>query len=137
MTERKPPGTSWESWIDQQIREAQEEGAFDNLPGAGKPLADLEAGHDPLWWVKKLVQRFLDVKESPGPRGRAPGERPARKPKRRQRRSSESLFGRAKNADPNPAFALLVAPVITFSSTVRPPKRPTPCRVRAMPMRVS
>ena len=57
MTERKPPGTSWESWIDQQIREAQEEGAFDNLPGAGKPLADLEAGYDPLWWVKKLVQR--------------------------------------------------------------------------------
>ena len=57
MTERKPPGTSWESLIDQQIREAQEEGAFDNLPGAGKPLADLEAGYDPLWWVKKLVQR--------------------------------------------------------------------------------
>jgi DnaJ family protein C protein 28 len=30
--------TSWESWIDQQIREAQERGAFDNLPGKGKPL---------------------------------------------------------------------------------------------------
>jgi polyisoprenyl-teichoic acid--peptidoglycan teichoic acid transferase len=41
--------------------------------------------------VKKLVQRFLDVKESPGPRGPAPGERPARKPKRKQRRSAESL----------------------------------------------
>jgi polyisoprenyl-teichoic acid--peptidoglycan teichoic acid transferase len=41
--------------------------------------------------VKKLVQRFLDVKESPGPRGRAPGERPARKPKRKQRRDAESL----------------------------------------------
>jgi polyisoprenyl-teichoic acid--peptidoglycan teichoic acid transferase len=41
--------------------------------------------------VKKLVQRFLDVKESPGPRGRAPGERPARKPRRKQRRSAESL----------------------------------------------
>jgi LCP family protein required for cell wall assembly len=41
--------------------------------------------------VKKLVQRFLDVRESPGPRGTAPGERPARKPKRRQRRSAESL----------------------------------------------
>ena len=41
--------------------------------------------------VKKLVQRFLDVKESSGPRGRAPGERPARKPKRKQRRSAESL----------------------------------------------
>jgi LCP family protein required for cell wall assembly len=41
--------------------------------------------------VKKLVQRFLDVKESPGPRGRAPGERPARKPRRKQRPSAESL----------------------------------------------
>ena len=41
--------------------------------------------------VKKLVQRFLDVKESPGPRGKAPGERPARKPKRKQKRSAESL----------------------------------------------
>jgi hypothetical protein len=28
----------WESWIDQQIREAQEQGKFDNLPGQGKPL---------------------------------------------------------------------------------------------------
>jgi polyisoprenyl-teichoic acid--peptidoglycan teichoic acid transferase len=41
--------------------------------------------------VQKLVQRFLDVKESPGPRGRAPGERPARKPRGKQRRSAESL----------------------------------------------
>lgn len=35
MTEQKPPGTSWESWIEQQIRRAQEEGAFDHPPGAG------------------------------------------------------------------------------------------------------
>ena len=57
MTEQKPPGVSWESWIEQQIRRAQEEGAFDNLPGAGKPLADLSEPYDPLWWVKKLVRR--------------------------------------------------------------------------------
>jgi len=35
--------------------------------------------------VKKLVQRFLDVKESSGPRGQAPGQRPARRPKRGRR----------------------------------------------------
>jgi DnaJ family protein C protein 28 len=29
---------SWESWIDQQIREAQERGAFNGLAGQGKPL---------------------------------------------------------------------------------------------------
>jgi hypothetical protein len=57
MTERKSPGVSWESWIDQQIRQAREEGAFDDLPGAGKPLADLEQAYDPDWWVKKLVRR--------------------------------------------------------------------------------
>jgi hypothetical protein len=57
MTQRKPPGTSWESWIDAQIRVAMEEGAFDNLRGAGKPLPNLGQEYDPLWWVKQLVQR--------------------------------------------------------------------------------
>ena len=57
MTQRKPPGTSWESWIESQIRVAMEEGAFDNLPGAGKPLPNLGQEYDPLWWVKQLVQR--------------------------------------------------------------------------------
>ena len=57
MTERKPPGTSWETWIDAQIRIATEKGAFDNLPGAGKPLPNLDQEYDPLWWVKQLVQR--------------------------------------------------------------------------------
>jgi hypothetical protein len=57
MTERKPPGTSWETWIDAQIRVAREQGAFDNLPGAGKPLPNLCQEYDPEWWVKQLVQR--------------------------------------------------------------------------------
>jgi DnaJ family protein C protein 28 len=33
----RQPG-DWEKWVDQQIREAQERGEFDNLPGTGKPL---------------------------------------------------------------------------------------------------
>ena len=57
MTERKPPWTSWETWIDAQIRVATEKGAFDNLPGAGKPLPNLDEVYDPLWWVKQLVKR--------------------------------------------------------------------------------
>ena len=57
MTERKPLGTRWETWIDAQIRVAMEKGAFDNLPGAGKPLPNLDQEYDPLWWVKQLVQR--------------------------------------------------------------------------------
>lgn len=57
MTERKPPGTSWESWIESQIRVAMEQGAFDNLPGAGKPLPNIDQEYDPLWWVKQLTKR--------------------------------------------------------------------------------
>jgi hypothetical protein len=34
-----------------------EKGAFDNLPGAGKPLPNLDQEYDPLWWVKQLVRR--------------------------------------------------------------------------------
>ena len=36
---------------------AFDSGAFENLQGAGKPLADLGAGYDPDWWVKKLMKR--------------------------------------------------------------------------------
>jgi hypothetical protein len=56
MTQRKPLGTTFEPWIEAQIRVAMEEGAFDNLPGAGKPLATGQ-GLDPDWWVKQLMQR--------------------------------------------------------------------------------
>jgi Domain of unknown function (DUF1992) len=38
MTERKPREISFASWIDQRIAEAADRGAFDNLPGAGKPI---------------------------------------------------------------------------------------------------
>jgi Domain of unknown function (DUF1992) len=57
MTERKPPGQPWDSWIEEQIRRAQEDGQFDNLQGAGKPLPDLDSVYDPDWWAKKLVRR--------------------------------------------------------------------------------
>ncbi|WP_342362305.1 DUF1992 domain-containing protein [Terrarubrum flagellatum] len=57
MTHRKPPWSSWESWTEAQIRVAMEKGALDNLPGAGKPLPDLDREYDPLWWVKQLVKR--------------------------------------------------------------------------------
>ncbi len=57
MTKKKPPGMTFGSFVDQQIREAQEKGEFENLPGEGEPLRDLEEGYDPAWWVKKLVKR--------------------------------------------------------------------------------
>jgi hypothetical protein len=47
----------FESWIDRQIREAQERGKFDNLPGAGKPIKGLNGRVDENWWVKGLMER--------------------------------------------------------------------------------
>jgi hypothetical protein len=46
----------YETWVERQIREAQERGAFDNLPGAGKPIPGLHR-KDPDWWVKGLLER--------------------------------------------------------------------------------
>ena len=57
MTERKPPGIGFGTWVERQIREATERGEFDNLPGAGKPIADLDKPHDELWWVKQKLRR--------------------------------------------------------------------------------
>ncbi|GAA2393589.1 MULTISPECIES: DnaJ family domain-containing protein [Streptomyces] len=58
MTERKPPGVDFESWVDKQIREAETRGEFERLPGAGKPLpADVDSTYDELWWVKRKMAR--------------------------------------------------------------------------------
>ncbi len=57
MTERKPQGVTWESWIDRQIRRARERGEFEDLPGAGEPLRDLHKPFDELWWVKEKLRR--------------------------------------------------------------------------------
>jgi Domain of unknown function (DUF1992) len=57
MTERKPAGMSFTSWIDQQIGAAEERGEFDNLPGAGKPLPRRREADDGLAWVRDLLRR--------------------------------------------------------------------------------
>ncbi|MCK1823386.1 DUF1992 domain-containing protein [Streptomyces sp. XM83C] len=58
MSERKPPGMSFDSWTDKQIRDAAARGEFDRLPGAGKPLPhDVEAAYDEQWWIKRKLTR--------------------------------------------------------------------------------
>jgi hypothetical protein len=57
MTERKPSGMSFTSWIDQQISEAAERGAFDNLPGAGKPLPKRSDAEDEQAWLRGYLAR--------------------------------------------------------------------------------
>lgn len=46
-----------ETWVDQAIQQAQRNGDFDDLPGAGKPLPGLDRPADPDWWVKGLIER--------------------------------------------------------------------------------
>jgi Domain of unknown function (DUF1992) len=56
VTQRKPSGIPWESWIDRQVREATERGEFKDLPGTGKPIPDLDKPHDEMWWVKRKLR---------------------------------------------------------------------------------
>ncbi|MDI3389051.1 DUF1992 domain-containing protein [Streptomyces sp. B-S-A8] len=57
MTERKPPGVSFESWVDKQIREAEQRGDFAGLPGIGRPLPGLDRPYDEMWWLKEKLRR--------------------------------------------------------------------------------
>jgi Domain of unknown function (DUF1992) len=57
MTERKPPDLSLTSWIDRQIEEAAERGAFDNLPGAGKPLPKRTDEDAAQAWLRDYLRR--------------------------------------------------------------------------------
>ena len=62
MTERKPPGMSFETWVDSQIAQGMARGDFDGLPGAGKPLprsALDETGYE--WVVAKARKENLDL----------------------------------------------------------------------------
>ena len=52
----------WEHYVDRQIREAQERGKFDNLPGKGKPFTHLDT--DPLAQVLKsqgFAPRWIEL----------------------------------------------------------------------------
>lgn len=61
MADRKPDGMGFESFVEQQIRKAQEDGAFRDLPGAGRPIPDLDKPLGELWWLKaKLKSEGLD-----------------------------------------------------------------------------
>jgi hypothetical protein len=62
MTERKPPGMSFETWVDSQIAQGLARGDFDGLAGAGKPLSRAaldETGYE--WVLAKARKENLDV----------------------------------------------------------------------------
>lgn len=54
---RRGPVPRYETWVERKIREAMERGEFDDLPGQGQPLPDLNGRDDENWWVKKFLER--------------------------------------------------------------------------------
>ncbi|WP_241978348.1 DUF1992 domain-containing protein [Cryobacterium sp. Hz9] len=44
-------------YVEMAIQQAIRRGEFDNLPGAGKPLTNLERGYDPDWWIRQKIER--------------------------------------------------------------------------------
>lgn len=63
MSERKPAGMSFGSWIDEQIRQAEERGAFDDLPGKGKPLPKREEDAAQAWLLEYLRREGISGEE--------------------------------------------------------------------------
>lgn len=62
MTERKPANVSWGDWVERQIRQAQQNGSFDHLPGHGKPIAGLrEPEQEGSWIAAKLRRENVDI----------------------------------------------------------------------------
>jgi len=54
---KRRPNERPEGYVERLIREAQEEGAFDHLSCAGKPLP-LTGGELPeAWWIKEKMKR--------------------------------------------------------------------------------
>ncbi|PRY14476.1 DUF1992 domain-containing protein [Kineococcus rhizosphaerae] len=57
MSGRKPAGSSFEDWVERQVREATERGEFDHLPGAGAPLPGLDRAFSADRWAADKARR--------------------------------------------------------------------------------
>jgi hypothetical protein len=57
MTERKPSGMSYETWVEHQISRGLARGDFADLDGAGKPLPRRSAADDAYDWVVQKARR--------------------------------------------------------------------------------
>lgn len=52
---KRRPGERYEGYVERLIREAQEDGAFDNLPRKPLPLTGGELPE--AWWIKEKLKR--------------------------------------------------------------------------------
>jgi len=57
MTERKPPGMSFETWVEWQITRSIDRGDFERLDGAGKPIPGLERDETAYDWAVAKARR--------------------------------------------------------------------------------
>ncbi|MCU1403989.1 MAG: molecular chaperone DnaJ [Glaciihabitans sp.] len=44
-------------YVEISIQQAMRRGDFDNLPGSGKPIANLGQAYDPDWWIRQKIER--------------------------------------------------------------------------------
>ncbi|WP_158580018.1 DnaJ family domain-containing protein [Geodermatophilus marinus] len=103
MTERKPPGVSFETWVDTRIRRGLERGDFDGLAGAGRPLPRREREQTSYDWALDWARR-----QQADPRDLLP-------PGMALRREREDLPGRVAGL---PSEATVRALVASFNARV-------------------
>lgn len=56
MGARKLDEETWESYAERLIQQAQQDGAFDHLPGFGQPSPLMDSPYDEHWWVRRKLQ---------------------------------------------------------------------------------
>ncbi len=55
---------TFSGWVEAQIRAAEDAGAFENLPGKGKPIPGLDRPRDDMAWIaSKLRSENVDLAE--------------------------------------------------------------------------
>lgn len=55
-SEKKPKNMSWEGFAEQKIRDAQQAGEFDRMPGMGQPIPGIDEPLDENWWIRKKLR---------------------------------------------------------------------------------
>ena len=56
MSDKRKP-INWTSVAEDQIRQAQVAGEFENLPGFGQSIPGIDEPYDENWWVKEKLRR--------------------------------------------------------------------------------
>ncbi len=65
----------YESLAERRIREAMDRGEFDEQPGTGRPIPDLDVWYESGWWVRRWVERHRHLDRLGEPAGLGEHER--------------------------------------------------------------